>query len=137
MANTALRVSVFSAIDGALRDDREEKLLCCRILVRLLVADGALDPREHALLTATMQRHGLDEEGRTRVWAEIDPAQVGAAVDAARAEPLERLLDRLPPTALTELLQYLEWGAWADGQLVPAETAILEVVRARLGLAPA
>ncbi|MBC8070894.1 MAG: TerB family tellurite resistance protein [Deltaproteobacteria bacterium] len=133
MSTTALRMSVFSAIDGALRDDREEKVLCCRILMRLLVADGTLDPRERTLLEATMERHGLDGEHRARIWAELDPSAELAT--AARAEPLDTLLDRLPATALAELEQYLEWGAWADGQVVPAEQAILETVRARLGRA--
>ncbi len=136
MGRTALRLSVFSAIEGALRDDREEKVLCCRILLRLLVSDGVLDDRERALLDATMTRHGLDASAQARIWAELDPATTDPALVAARAEPLEHLLDRLPPSALQELLQYLEWGAWADGQLVAPEVAILQAVRARLGLAP-
>jgi hypothetical protein len=123
---TTMRLSVFSAIDGALRDDRDEKVLCCRILLRLLVADGSLDDRERVLLEATMDRHGLDGPTRAWIWAELDPA--------ARAETLEQLLDRLHPDALHELLQYLEWGAWADGQVVPAEAAILQAVRTRLGM---
>jgi tellurite resistance protein TerB len=133
MSTTALRMSVFSAIDGALRDDREEKVLCCRILMRLLIADGSLDPRERTLLETTMERHGLDGEHRARIWAELDPA--ADTVAGARAESLDALLDRLPVTALAELEQYLEWGAWADGQVVQAEQAILDTVRARLGRA--
>jgi len=138
MATTALRICVFDAIDSALRDDRSEKVLCCRILLRMLVADGSLDPREQALLEATMQRHGLDGATRARVWAELgDPAALtDPTLVAARAEPLDTLLDRLPHEALRELLQYLEWGAWADGQLVAAEVAILQTVQARLGRGP-
>ena len=136
MGITALRISVFSAIEGALRDDHEEKVLCCRILLRLLVADGWVDDRERALLEATMDRHGIDGDTRARIWAELDPQVVDPSIVVARAEPLEQLLDRLPRDALSELLQYLEWGAWADGQLVPAEIAILQTVRARLGTPP-
>jgi hypothetical protein len=109
----ALRL--LETVADALADDRREKIACCRVIVRLLAADGALDDTERAFLDTTMQRHGLDAGDRDRVLAgggdlDLDLAAVG-------------------PAARAELLRYLEAAAALDGRLAPEEAAILDRVR--------
>ena len=132
---TPLRNAVFDAIGGALLDDRREKTLACRVLMRLCVIDGALYPNERAVLDATMARHGLGSDEQRRIGAEMaallgQPADPDAVADAQ--VPVETLVASLPKPALAELWIHLEHGAWADGVLVPAESWLLDLVRRHL-----
>ncbi len=135
---TAQQRAVFDALGGALSDDREEKTLSCRILMRLCVIDGELHPNEQMVLEATMIRHGLDAGARGRIAAEMAVLlhNPGATSDpdatAAAATPVLGLISRLSAAALTELLVHLEHGAWADGRIVPAEAWLLNTVRCHL-----
>lgn len=132
---TPLRNAVFDAIGGALLEDRREKTLACRVLMRLCVVDGALHPNERAVLDATMARHGLGSDEQRRIGAEM-AALLGQSADpeaiAAAQVPVESLVASLPAAALAELWTHLEHGAWADGVLVPAESALLDLVRRHL-----
>ncbi len=137
-----LQRAVFDVIRGALEDDRREKTLASRLLMRMCVIDGALHPAEHAVLDSTMARHGLDGEARRRIGAEMatllghapDPALAAqAAADAAC--DVDSLVAQLPASALGELAAHLEHGAWADGEIVPAERWLLERVQQHLAAA--
>lgn len=132
---TDLRRAVFEALDDVLLEDRREKMLACRLLARICVVDGELHPAERVVLDSTMARHGLRGDERERIEAEMR-VLLGAHGDAVAvadaAADTDGLIGELTPAALTELLVHLEHGAWADGQLVPAESAFLDRVRARL-----
>lgn len=137
--NTLLRNAVFDAIGGVLLEDRREKTVACRLLMRLCVSDGQLHPAEQAVLDATMTRYGLGPHERSRIGAEMAALLGGgahattdpqAAADAAVG--LDALIGQLPPVALRELWAHLEHGAWADGEVVAAEAWFLDVVRRHL-----
>ncbi|HET6585654.1 MAG TPA: hypothetical protein VFG69_19480, partial [Nannocystaceae bacterium] len=106
---------LLATLADALADDRREKLACCRVIARLLAADGALDETERSFLATTMERHGLSVADRERVLAPQ------GSVDDELAE--------IAPAARAELLRYLEAAAALDGRLAPEEAAILERVR--------
>lgn len=136
MANGSAH-ALFEALGAVLAEDRAEKVLACRILMRLCIADDELHPAEVAFLDATMSRYGLGSDERQTIALErlvlcniapADPATDLSAARIAAAAPLEHLLDALPKAARAELWTHLEHGAWADGKLVPAETRFLEVV---------
>jgi uncharacterized tellurite resistance protein B-like protein len=108
---------LLAELADALADDREEKLACCRVIARLLAADGPIDEAERSFLESTMQRHGLATADLERVLApastiDDDLAAIGAA-------------------ARLELVRYLEAAAALDGRLAPEEAAILDRVRGR------
>lgn len=136
-ADPRLRAAALAAIEEVLRDDRREKYLACRVLMRLMVADGELEARERTMLEATMDRCCLDLATRGAIWAEslllLSPGSVAdATVHAAAAQPLDALLDGIAPAGLEELLVHLHHGAWADGEAVAAEQGIIARVAQRL-----
>lgn len=112
---TRAALQLLETVADALADDRREKLACCRVIARLLAADGALDDTERAFLDTTMQRHGLDAADRERVLA--------------GGGDLDQDLAAVGPAARAELVRYLEAAAALDGRLAPEEAAILERVR--------
>lgn len=131
------RFALLDALGAVLAEDRAEKLLACRVLMRLCIADAELHPLEDAFLDATMARYGLGGDERSAIACErmvllgTAPPDPGEALACARqraAEPLAQLLDALPAAARSDLWIHLQHGAWADGKLVPAESAFLEVV---------
>jgi hypothetical protein len=132
---TDLQRAVFDALGDALQEDRHEKILLCRLLARLCVIDGELHPAERVVLDATMVRYALRGDERQRIDAEMR-VLLGEAGDAPAiadaAADVDALIGTLAAAALRELLVHLEHGAWADGKLVPAETAFMDRVRARL-----
>lgn len=133
---TDLRRAVFDALGDALLEDRREKILACRLLARICCIDGELHPAERIVLESTMARHGLRGDERERIEAEMRVllGQVGDTTATADAgADTDALIAALTSAALQELLVHLEHGAWADGRLVPAESAFLDRVRARLG----
>jgi hypothetical protein len=110
-------LDLLATVADALADDRAEKLACCRVIARLLAADGALDATERAFLDETMQRHGL---GASECDQVLSPTGT-----------LEDDLAAVGPDAREELMRYLEAAAALDGRLAPEEAAILERVRNR------
>jgi hypothetical protein len=106
---------LLATVADALADDRREKLACCRVIARLLAADGALDEPERTFLAATLERHGLSAADQEHVLAP------GGSLDDELAD--------VGPAARAELLRYLEAAAALDGRLAPEEAAILERVR--------
>ncbi|MBX7080731.1 MAG: hypothetical protein K1X88_16155 [Nannocystaceae bacterium] len=129
--------AVFDALASVLHEDRQEKFLAARVLMRLLVSDGALHPSERTMLDTTMDRFGLDLGRRAAIWAEsivlLQPDSVAdPQVAAAAAQPLEQLVAALPRAAAQELLAHLHHGAWADGVVVQAEQAVIAAVERRL-----
>lgn len=131
------RAAALAAIEEVLRDDRREKYLACRVLMRLLVADGVLKARERTMLEATMDRCCLDLATRGAIWAEslllLSPGSVAdPTVHAAAAQSLDALLDGIAPAGLEELLVHLHHGAWADGEAVAAEQGVIARVEQRL-----
>lgn len=135
---SASRHALFDALGAVLAEDRAEKTLACRILMRLCIVDAELHPAEQAFLDATMGRYGLGSDERIAIAFErmvllgTAPAEPVDEITRARqraAEPLAQLLDALPRAARAELWTHLEHGAWADGKLVPAESELLAVVQ--------
>ncbi len=129
--------AVFDVLASVLHEDRQEKFLACRVLMRLLVSDGALHPSERTMLDATMDRFGIDLGRRATIWAEsivlLEPHSVAdPQVAAAAAQPLDQLVAALPRAAAQELLAHLHHGAWADGVVVPAEQAVIAAVQQRV-----
>jgi len=118
---TGAAARLLAEVADALADDREEKIACCRVIARLLAADGAIDDTERAFLASTMQRHGLATSDLERVLERV----------LAGAGTLDDDLAAIGPSARTELVRYLEAAAALDGRLAPEEAAILERVRPR------
>ncbi|MFO0632855.1 MAG: hypothetical protein U0168_08400 [Nannocystaceae bacterium] len=116
--------AVFDVLASVLHEDRQEKFLACRVLMRLLVSDGALHPSERTMLDATMDRFGIDLGRRATIWAESivlpSPQRRRSAGRRAAAQLLDQLVAALPWAAAQELLAHLHHGAWADGVVVPA-----------------
>ena len=130
-----LRNAVFDALGDVLLEDRREKILATRVLMRLCVVDGELHPAEQAVLEATMARHGLASDEQLRIRAEMSALLGQSAGPEATADartPIEELVAALPGPALAELWTHLEHGAWADGKIVPAESWFLDLVRRHL-----
>lgn len=130
--------ALFDALGAVLAEDRVEKTLACRILMRLCIIDDELHPAEEAFLDATMSRYGLGSDERQAIARErmvlsgaapSDPTEDLATARLAAAEPLEALLTALPTAARAELWTHLQHGAWADGKLVPAESSFLDAVQ--------
>jgi uncharacterized tellurite resistance protein B-like protein len=106
---------LLAEVADALADDRDEKFACCRVIARLLAADGAICDTERAFLESTMSRHGLATSDLERVLAPTGT--------------LDDDLAAIGPSARTELVRYLEAAAALDGRLAPEEAAILARVR--------
>ncbi|GII57607.1 hypothetical protein Pth03_59960 [Planotetraspora thailandica] len=73
----------------------DAKLLYCRVLVSLALADALLDPREIANLYLFASTIGLDGEARSELRSEITGAQRDAGVPDATVELSRELHDLL------------------------------------------
>lgn len=107
-------------------DPRETYL---RLMVCVARADGHVVDPERQLLEAAAERSGL---------AESQVAELRAALEMSNPFDIEQELDRVgpgvDPGTLLELLRDGYVLAYSDGELAPAEVAVLDRLMARLGI---
>jgi uncharacterized membrane protein YebE (DUF533 family) len=103
----------------------DAKLVYCRVLVSLALADAVLDPREIANLYLFASTIGLDDEARSELRREITEAQCDAGVPDATVELSKELHDRLAEDqrepVFTVLLRDLVRISRADRHVADAE----------------
>jgi len=100
----------------------DNRVLRCKIIAHMLIADGMMTADEKAFLRDCMDSLELTDEERDRVLA-IDPDE--DVVAEARA---------LPEAERREVVELLVRAALADGKLSPYELQLVKDVTAALGL---
>ncbi len=100
----------------------EKRVAHCHLLAKLLASDMIMTDEERAFLDRTMDRLDLTEEERDRVLHFED------------AEGAEATMRALPEADRQAVLDDLVGAALADGQLTPAETALVKKIAESLGL---
>lgn len=98
------------------------RVLRCKIIAQMLVADGMMTADERTFLDDCMNDVGLDDDERAQVVA-IDPAEDIAS--EARGLPVEER---------REIVDLLVRAALADGRLSPYEMKLIRELTEALDL---
>lgn len=100
----------------------EKRVAHCHLLAQLLASDMIMTDEERAFLDRAMTRLDLTAEERDKVQHFEDGGEAEATMRALPEADRQALLDELVGAAL------------ADGQLTPAETALVKKIAESLGL---
>lgn len=103
------------------RDDKDNDRLYCEIVAQLLIADAAVTDDERAFLEKLFDRFEFSAEDRQAVFNSVDIGQ-----------PVDDRLAKLDAEHRGLLVQELEQAALADGEIGPAEAAIIDQVKQAL-----
>ena len=99
--------------------DEETGRRACSLIAAVLCADGEMSPDERSFLKRVLQKFGLETDTALMPTYQQDVAEE---------------LAQLPEATRWETLDLVIQAAAADGKIVPAERAIIDVIATELGV---